>query len=247
MISFACILLFTDISSFIWKYVPYFKYIQFPARWMSILVFSTMALSGPFFYYGEAFFTQRIFVLSLLMIIVALFVITDVKYVRAACIFSHEELYPVKGVDWTPEHLPQGVSQRDIDRNNDPSNRVVVKKGMGTANVISWDAERRVLQTDSESGLVIRIRTFNFPGWTGFVDEKEAVMRTEPGTGAILVDVPTGNHTVLLVFLDTPVRVVGKIISLCTVMVLTIFLIYSGVRKGIVCKVTEKRDCQDKE
>jgi hypothetical protein len=44
----------------------------------------------------------------------------------------------------------------------------------------------------------------------------------------MLINMPTGKHRLRLVFRDTPVRVVGKLISLGTAMVLIIILAVMG-------------------
>jgi hypothetical protein len=72
---------------------------------------------------------------------------------------------------------------------------------------------------------VVRFRIFNFPGWTAFLDEKRCEIKTEGGTGAILLDVPGGRHRIRIVFRDTPVRLAGKLISFTTAIALIVISI----------------------
>jgi hypothetical protein len=76
----------------------------------------------------------------------------------------------------------------------------------------------------------VRFRTFNFPGWTAWLDEKRSEIKTEAATGAILLDVPGGRYRIRLVFRDTFVRLAGKLISLATA--ITLIVILSAKRTG---------------
>ena len=66
----------------------------------------------------------------------------------------------------------------------------------------------------SSQGATIQFYTYYFPGWRGYVDGQEVPIRPEDPYGLITLEVPAGEHQVKICFGDTPIRVVGKVISL---------------------------------
>jgi hypothetical protein len=71
----------------------------------------------------------------------------------------------------------------------------------------------------SEAGTALRFFTYYFPGWHVYVDGErlpDAALRPETVYGLITVDVPPGEHRVLLRWGDTPVRKVGKSLTLAS-------------------------------
>jgi len=88
---------------------------------------------------------------------------------------------------------------------------------------VKWKSAERIMKITATDELTLRIRTFNFPGWTAHINGIPALIKSEDGTKAILVNVPKGNHLLELSFRDTPVRLLGKIISLLS------FIIFSAI------------------
>jgi len=78
----------------------------------------------------------------------------------------------------------------------------------------------QLLKIIANDSLTVRIRTFNFPGWTAFIDNIPSLIKSERGTRAILVDVPKGDHFLQLNYKDTPIRIIGKIFSLLSFIIL---------------------------
>lgn len=70
--------------------------------------------------------------------------------------------------------------------------------------------------------------TFYFPGWRVFVDEKETLIEFQDMNyrGVITYRVPKGTHTILVKFTDTKVRLLSNIISLFSIGILGILLVF---------------------
>ncbi len=69
----------------------------------------------------------------------------------------------------------------------------------------------------SPAGTALRFYTYYFPGWRVYVDGErlpESALRPETVYGLLTVDVPPGEHRVLLRWGDTPLRLTGKILTL---------------------------------
>ena len=99
----------------------------------------------------------------------------------------------------------------------------------GSARVVSWKSVERVVDVKAEKPVVVRFRTFNFPGWSAYLDGARAEISEETDTRAIMVHVPPGNHRLELLFKDTPVRCYGKLISLVSFILLSTYLLTAQV------------------
>lgn len=68
----------------------------------------------------------------------------------------------------------------------------------------------------SADGTALRFFTYYFPGWRVYVDGErlpESALRPETVLGLLTVDVPPGEHRVLLRWGDTPLRLTGKLLT----------------------------------
>ena len=70
--------------------------------------------------------------------------------------------------------------------------------------------------------------TFYFPGWKVFIDKKEIPFEFQDPQyrGMITYNVPPGSHTVEVIFMDTQVRKLAKIISLGFVAIIAFLFIF---------------------
>jgi hypothetical protein len=88
-------------------------------------------------------------------------------------------------------------------------------------------SEEIIVRSSQEA--TIQFYTYYFPGWRGYVDGQEVPIRPEEPYGLITLDVPAGEHQVKIRFGDTPIRVVGKVISLLS-LGLGLFLLRDDIR-----------------
>jgi len=210
-------------SSFLWEAIPFFKYIQFPFRWSSITNFCVGLLAASTFYKLNFLCRNKnIYYLAITFLFLLCFSI-DCFYIKNALTFSEKELLSVKESDWFQAQLPAEVEIDKIDKDRALREKIVIMGGTGKAEIVKWKSAERIIKITANDSLSVRIRTFNFPGWTAYIDGKVTAIKAEEGTRAILVDVPKGNHLLELSFRDTPVRLLGKIISLLS------FIIFAAI------------------
>jgi hypothetical protein len=95
----------------------------------------------------------------------------------------------------------------------------MVRHGGGSEEIIVHSSQEATVQ----------FYTYYFPGWRGYVDGQEVPISPEEPYGLITLDVPAGEHQVKIRFGDTPIRVVGKVISLLS-FGLSLFLLIVGRR-----------------
>ena len=209
------------ISSFIWRDVPFFKYIQFPVRWLSITAFSVVFLSAG--YLSSPLFSQgkKVFYVAALLLLAC--IAADSFLIRKAQVFTQAELLPPGGSYWTFEHMPLGVNPKLI-KSDGPGNKAALLTGGGDAVITEWKSAERAMKVATATSAMLRVSTFNFPGWRAYLDGQPVGIQTEKDTGAMLVQVPEGTHNLVLKFTDTPVRFYGKIISLSSFLLMVFFI-----------------------
>ena len=95
-----------------------------------------------------------------------------------------------------------------------------------TAEVLAPDASLEMIRAGGASdelwvrspqGTALRFYTYYFPGWRVMIDGKrlpDSALRPETPNGLLTVDVPPGEHRVLLRWGDTPLRLTGKSLTL---------------------------------
>ncbi len=93
------------------------------------------------------------------------------------------------------------------------------------AKLLKQNAVTHVYQLNSPTDFTVRFFQFDYPGWQAQLDNQPALIRPEPETGLILIDIPAGEHILTLHFGQTPGRIVALALSGLTV----ISLITAGV------------------
>jgi hypothetical protein len=226
------IVLLFSVSTFLWTTIPFFKYIQFPHRWLTITAFSVVFLSAALFkVLAESYKTKKgnilCIVLSFLVcILLGYSLILDRDYIKYAHSFESKIINPAKGAYPTVEHLPEGVTIDKIEKEEKLRGKVLVTKGSGKTEILLWESAERVIEVTAQKPVTIRIRTFNFPGWEAYRDGKLTTIKTEEGTGAMLIDIPEGKYILELKFEDTPIRYYSKIISIVSLTIIFFLAIF---------------------
>jgi hypothetical protein len=99
-----------------------------------------------------------------------------------------------------PEHLPDTAL-------------VVIEPPGGTSNIVTWMPQRREIRVQVEQPSRVRLKTYNFPGWTARVDGTRVPLANDDD-GIQVIDVPAGIHTLEVRFQNTTPRWVGTFMTL---------------------------------
>jgi hypothetical protein len=90
------------------------------------------------------------------------------------------------------------------------------------------------LRVYSPEGTALRFYTYYFPGWRVYVDGErlpDAALRPETVYGLLTVDIPPGEHHVLLRWGDTPLRLTGKALTLGSLALALLLVLFPVVRR----------------
>jgi 6-pyruvoyl-tetrahydropterin synthase-like protein len=124
-----------------------------------------------------------------------------------------------------PEHMnwatiPTSAPADPLELPDDVPQAELATEDNGDAVVEEWKPEHRVVRAEPQDDDEMRIRTFNFPGWTAAVDGKQVPIRSSAELGSMEIDIPAGAHRLTLDFLETKVRRNFRFVSLCSFVIL---------------------------
>ncbi len=242
------VLLMLPLSAPVWNLLPIASLIQFPWRLLALTTVAMAILAGAAVV--QAHGTRQGFELSrghwallILVVVLASFPYTLPEYTPVPdiaegplLVLKFEREYPdmVGMTAWTQEQ---------------PSDSPLVEQYLAggplvTAEALTPGAKVEMIRAGgasdelwvrSEGGTALRFYTYYFPGWRVTIDGKrlpDAELRPETVYGLITVEVPSGEHRVLLRWGDTPVRTAGKAVTVICLL-LALALIAIGSRRLI--------------
>lgn len=239
------VFLMLPISRFVWEAIPPLAYLQFPWRLLGPAGLTLAVLVGA----GTALVPNRwrgSALAAVLMVILVLALPTmfphpwepDFGDTSPAGIVAFELEGKALGTTSTGDFLPSIVEAdlhpelsliNSYSHNGpvDKVNRTTLPQGANVQIVEHTPVQDRFWVT-SEGGFKLRLYTLVFPGWHAYIDGEE--VEIEPGLpeGFITLDVPAGDHEILVRFEDTPPRVIGWWVSAGGLLALALTMVLGG-------------------
>lgn len=208
LIAAGSIFLTLSYSASIWRLIPIIQYVQYPWRFLSVLL-PTCALLSVYVFTS---FKRKWLIWGITLFAVVLTVSysrpviyaprTDSYYLTKSNFTdgtsSMGNTFSTKWADWKPQRTDQRIE--------------LLTRGGKINNIISRPLEYAFSVTSTDQATV-RVNTVYFPGWVVTIDGKECPIDYK-SDGTIRFTVPGGLHTVKVVFMETPVRYVADLISL---------------------------------
>jgi hypothetical protein len=208
----------TPASLFVWGRVGALHPLQFPWRFLALVMLaSSFACGAPFLLLREGEARQRVANWLMVALIAAIFLL-DVRHA------DPERFLKVKDADYSPatiatkglaatarEFEPIDVRQFPASPASEP---VTVLSGRADVTVLAREPTDRTFSVNVDEAAQLRMNTFYFPGWLLYVDgARTATSHTNPNG---LMDFPLapGTHAVRFVFRDTPLRAWSTRLSL---------------------------------
>jgi hypothetical protein len=216
----------TPLSGPVWRLIPQFPFLQFPWRWIIVMELSLCFLiAGIYSLEKVQDFRPAIFLKTFILVLVVSLAQLPMQNIHDASISEADFLRLNRMNQWRnimdekPEYLPVWANLENIwTRNRD--DRVVTISGRASTRVTEWAPESRTIEVRALSDTVIRISSFYYPGWEVTLDGGEKPIDVEKETGALLVHVSEGDHTIRTTFGDTRLRRIAKYASLMSLLFL---------------------------
>ncbi len=223
-------------SKLLWEYLPKFRFVQLPFRWLlclnsSLALLLAMATrwpsvsetspyseikAHPTFHrsaIGQWIARGMLSAILLLVLLLAGHRIQPPWWDTSGDVAEMEDAISDEiGYDGTDEYVPTGADpsevKKDLPRVSDLSGAAV------SVQMLEWDATEKhfVAHTDRVQKLTVRL--FNYPAWKVVVNGKPTATQTTNITGLMVIPVSAGENDVHIYFARTPDRLVGGIVSL---------------------------------
>src|SRR6185369_13411209 len=113
--------------------------------------------------------------------------------------------YDVVESSWTPKAAtyPQELPDTPLAMSDPPGAAIEISK---------WEPQQREVHVKADQTTIIRLKTYNFPGWIARLDGQIVPMLSDKD-GIQQVEVPTGAHTITATFESTALHSAATLIS----------------------------------
>lgn len=227
----ACFFLLS-VSESVWTIISPFEYIQYPWRFLSILSLSTAFIGGSCVMYADQFFKGKY--KAILQGVFCLFVIgaVGILYIK---LFQPQTVLPVVSDSYTnvdvlrfhtskisDEYLPLGFETPEDD-SAVVFEKVRITEGTGTITILIDKTQELFFTVTNATSAVVKINTAYFPAWHMYIDSQEVLDFSK--SQGMSVSLPDGDHSIRLIFKQTPYEIMGNLLSVVGIIFLIIGII----------------------
>lgn len=219
LISFISVfILMLEISSPIWKVIPFFNYFQFPWRFLSleILICSFLAGSTVFLWKGK--------ILALILITIA--VLLGIGYTKPAYYHMRNDNYYISRSNFIDGTNSPGNAFNTIWAGSFQKQQDKITVTNGKISNLSIKSTRYSFDADISKDSQINVNTAYFPGWKSYEDGKEVNVVVNK-TGNFSFQISKGKHIVVIQFEDTNIRKLAISISFISVVIILLYFLRS--------------------
>ncbi len=209
-------------SAFIWEAVSIMAFIQFPWRFLAITIFIISIIGSAITPYLKNGLTIIYFILIFAAISSTLMYFKPKEFVSDSFFdkfLDKEKMH--QGIDLTKDYLPIWVKTVDAPKLNYPEAQE------GQIEVPSF--EKKTARASAEINVLkdslIEVPITYFPNWTVFSNGKKIDLEYPDIRGLIRFKLPIGNYLINFEFKDTPVRMIGNIVSLISFLILILLFL----------------------
>lgn len=220
-------------SAFVWAIIPPLWYVQFPWRFLLISSFVVAFLSGSVVW----FVTNKKIQALCVGIIIVLIVLSNISLFKPQRQFNAEDEFYTnqEKIRWETsslayEYVPRGIKTKqskigttlvDITKEEIASSPATVVSGDISVKTLRNLPQNKQFELQVITPGVFQINTFSFPGWHVYVNGHEVQYTDSNKLKLIQVSMPTvGSNTVEAKFTDTPVRFIGNLVSVISIIIL---------------------------
>jgi hypothetical protein len=205
------ILLMFSVSNPLWQYLPKFRFVQLPFRWLLCLNAALVLLLAMA---ASRWLTRALAVAALLAVLLMVGHRIQAPWWDHASDIQEmkEAMLDGTGNEGIDEYVPAGADpyelNKDLPRITDPSGKAI------PVQTITWGPieKRFIVQSSRPANLTLRL--FNYPAWRVTVNDRSIGTGTTEVTGQMLIPVAAGRSDVRIHFGRTLDRTLGDIVSM---------------------------------
>lgn len=211
------IVLLFSVSNPLWQYLPEFRFVQLPFRWLLCLNAGLALLLAMA---ARRWLTRALAGAALLAVLFVVGYRMQAPWWDSASDIREmsETMSSGTGHEGIDEYVPAGADPYEVNKNlariTDPSGKAV------PAQIIQWGpiAKHFIVQVSGPANLTLRL--FNYPAWQVTVNDRPVKTGTAEVTGQMLVPVAAGESDVRIHFGRTLDRTIGDIVSMISLILL---------------------------
>ncbi len=243
--SFVALFMMTSASTALWDVLPLVEMIQFPWRLLAIQVFTLALLAGVAAHWLEqrSSLGRRALAISA---VASAILVASLPYIRAElvpaepwresplAVFDFElNFKDMRGMTRWSERQPQDEDSPLIAQYlaGEEIRRAAIVAGEGNIIAQASGALSAYATVQAAGPVRLRFYTYYFPGWRGTVNGQPVELHPDPPNGLIGLDLPAGEHHVVVRFGATPVRASAVGLSLAGMMIV-FALMFAGRRRN---------------
>ncbi|MDP3973528.1 MAG: 6-pyruvoyl-tetrahydropterin synthase-related protein [Candidatus Daviesbacteria bacterium] len=213
-------------SIFIWQAVEPLKYLQFPWRFLLIIIFLASFISGAVFLILKDQVKQKLIWLILVILVVTL----NFSYFRPEKFIQTSDEDLLTGSNWERQikraildYLPKSASEP-------PAELARERYQLLTGDSFIYDFKQGSnwfsFKTNTNTHTIIRLSQYYFPKWKIFIDGKETLIDYKNNSlGLMTIILGEGNHIVEGRLYDTPIRTIANLLTSVSALIVVIFLL----------------------
>jgi len=225
--TFVIIFLMSPLAEPVWQVLPIASLVQFPWRLLGMTAFTLSIVAGSQFAVSNVdpspLTSRPALYLLCLVIILASYPYTQPQYTEvpdwaetplAVVNWDRGSIVDRVGMMAVTGEQPQTSPLESQYLNREPLTNVAgIISGEGTVETLRHGGGSDEVRVVAAGPVTLQFNTYDYPGWRVKLNGQPIAHRYEPPYGLITVDVPAGEHTVLLRMGSTPARTAGTIIS----------------------------------
>ena len=201
-------------SEFIWKTIQPLKYLQFPWRFMMMVIFFISFMAGSIFLILPGSRKKYLMWAGLIFAVVAF----NFTYFRPEKFLNVDDQQLLSGENWDRQIKRSIFDYLPIYAKQPPAELAKERYEILTGDSRIFDFEQGSnwlkFKTETRSHTIIRLSQYFFPDWKILVDGKEVqIDYKSSGLGLMTIILGQGNHIVEARLFDTPVRSLANMLT----------------------------------
>lgn len=218
------IFLISNLSKPLWDMVPFFKYIQFPWRFLTIsTVLAVFLISVTISKFKNPVTKIMFFTLFIIPAITI-----NYRYLRPST-YNYIAVYKAEDIcsttTWAQEYLPLWTKKCLPKKNLPPL--VYSKDSIILSDINAVQNGRETFFNTYGKGGRVYFSKYYFPGWEVIMDKNININAYPSGDqGLITFNVPPGKHSIVVFLTDTSSRFIGNMLTLISIIIFSIYMIF---------------------
>ncbi len=218
--------LMLPVTWLLWQYLPQFRFVQLPWRWLlclNVAVALLLTLS-----------TRRWAMRALIYLMLVLAVGAVWRWVQPPWWDKAADLNKMladiteeRGYESVSEYLPVGASVENTPEN--PS-RVEAEDQPTSVVVERWGAEQKSMEANAANSTRLVLRLFAYPAWRAEVNGRSIQYESDDDIRQVMVPIPKGESRIRVFFTRTWDRTLGGVITALSLVLACVLWITSRSR-----------------